>query len=268
MLLISRLLALADSDFTIEQVLSAPVPSDLVVSPKDDAIAWVQNASGVRNIWVARAPAYQARAITHFTADDGEEISNLAFRPDSSAVLFTRGGGANAKGEFPNPRSNPAGAQQQVWSVSLAGEVHKLGLGRGAVIAPDNSAGRVDRGGSRSGGLRAGAAPEQLFHERGKARELSWSPDSTRIAFVSDRGDHAIAGVYDLRAKSLVWMEPSVDTDPVDYLVSRWKNRIAFIRLPAAPDEFEYGPHREGTPWSIWVCSRPIGQRPGRLAGE
>ena len=80
----------------------------LVAAPKGDAIAWIQNTAGVRNVWLARAPGYNARPITSFTADDGVEISELAWYPDSSRVLFTRGDGANARGEFPNPHGNPA----------------------------------------------------------------------------------------------------------------------------------------------------------------
>ncbi|HEX4276243.1 MAG TPA: hypothetical protein VHZ74_12860, partial [Bryobacteraceae bacterium] len=40
--------------FTIDQVLSAPFPEDLTVSPAGDAVAWVQDAAGIRNVWVAR----------------------------------------------------------------------------------------------------------------------------------------------------------------------------------------------------------------------
>lgn len=47
--------ARAGAPFTLSQVLSSPFPEDLIASPHGDAIAWVLNAKGVRNIWVARA---------------------------------------------------------------------------------------------------------------------------------------------------------------------------------------------------------------------
>jgi hypothetical protein len=89
--------------FTISQVLSSPFPEDLIASPHGDAVAWVLNASGVRNIWVARAPGFTAAPVTKFTQDDGQEITELAWKADASAVFFTRGGAANGRGEFPKP---------------------------------------------------------------------------------------------------------------------------------------------------------------------
>ena len=41
------------SAFTIEQVLSAPFPTNLVAAPARNRVAWVFNAQGRRNIWVA-----------------------------------------------------------------------------------------------------------------------------------------------------------------------------------------------------------------------
>jgi hypothetical protein len=48
--------------FTISDVMQAPFPSDLLAAPKGRAVAWVFDAKGVRNIWVADSPgAAQAR---------------------------------------------------------------------------------------------------------------------------------------------------------------------------------------------------------------
>src|SRR5580704_3383803 len=97
---------LAAPSFTVEQVLNAAFPDDLVASPKGDAVAWVLNAAGVRNIWVARAPGWNAAPVTRFSADVGQEIGEIAWKADSSALVFTRGGDANRRGEYPNPESN------------------------------------------------------------------------------------------------------------------------------------------------------------------
>src|SRR2546429_4437962 len=47
--------------FTIEQALAAPFPDELVAAPAGGAIAWVCNAQGVRNIWIATRPHHQGR---------------------------------------------------------------------------------------------------------------------------------------------------------------------------------------------------------------
>ena len=39
--------------FTIEQVLSAPFPSDLIAAPDGNRFAWVSDARGRRNVWLA-----------------------------------------------------------------------------------------------------------------------------------------------------------------------------------------------------------------------
>lgn len=61
--------------FTIEQVMSAPFPSELVAAPEEGKVAWVFNALGVRNIWVAAPADYKSRALTSYAADDGQEIA-------------------------------------------------------------------------------------------------------------------------------------------------------------------------------------------------
>src|SRR5206468_3425617 len=91
--------------FTIEQALSAPFPDELVAAPAGGALAWVFNAQGVRNIWIATGPEYQGRAVTGYQEDDGQEIGELAWTPDARTLVYVRGGPANGRGEYPNPPS-------------------------------------------------------------------------------------------------------------------------------------------------------------------
>src|SRR5690606_30694379 len=65
--------------FTLEQVLDYPYPSGLVAAEDGERIAWVVNSRGVRNVWVADGPGFEARQVTAFDADDGREITGLAF---------------------------------------------------------------------------------------------------------------------------------------------------------------------------------------------
>ena len=97
--------AAAPKTFTLEQVLSAPFPAGLVASPNGGRFAWVFNASGARNVCVAEAPEYRGRAVTSYTADDGEEIGSLAFTVDGKSIVYVRGEEANRQGEVPNPLS-------------------------------------------------------------------------------------------------------------------------------------------------------------------
>lgn len=94
--------------FTLEQVLSNPFPTELTAAPTGGKVAWMQNAKGVRNVWLAQPPDYQGKQLTSFTQDDGKEISQLRWSPDAKVLLFVRGGGTRGS-EPPNPAHDPAG---------------------------------------------------------------------------------------------------------------------------------------------------------------
>jgi dipeptidyl aminopeptidase/acylaminoacyl peptidase len=253
--------AAATPAFSIEQVLSAPFPDNLIASPRADKVAWVQNAAGSRNIWVAASSDYKASQITAFTGDDGQELRDLAWSPDETRLYFTRGDGPNGRGEIPNPHSDPAGRHQEIWMAPISsGQPSKLADGHSPLPSPDGqSVLFIVNGQVWSLGLgHTESKPAQLIHARGAASNLSWSPDGAHLSFVSNRGDHAFIAVYDPRAASLRFMDPSVDTDRSPAW-SPDSQRLAFIRVPAS-SEFEYGPKPTGQPWSIHVVDARSGE--------
>ena len=90
------------AEFTIEQILSAPFASDIVAAPEGHAFAWVSDARGRRNVWLAVARSgdgsFETRALTHYTDDDGLEVSDIAFVPRRDQLLYVLGGDI----EFPD----------------------------------------------------------------------------------------------------------------------------------------------------------------------
>ncbi len=247
--------------FTLEQALSAPFPEELVAAPAGGAIAWVYNAQGARNLWIATPPEYQGRAVTAYTEDDGQELGELAWTPDARALVYVRGGASNSRGEYPNPLSLPAGVEQGLWIVAAAGgPPRRLGEGRSPAVSPK---------GDRVAYLKQGqvwwvpladsAKPEQLVHARGTAQALRWSPDGAKLAFASGRGDHGFIGVYDVAAKTLRFLDPSVDRD-VEPVWSPDGAQIAFIRIPAAEPTLPFTPRRVAPPWSIRVADVATGR--------
>jgi dipeptidyl aminopeptidase/acylaminoacyl peptidase len=247
--------AAAPKTFTLEQVLSAPFPAGLVAAPDGGRFAWVVNARGARNVWVAEAPEYHARALTNETADAGEEVSDLAFTPDGRSVVYVRGGGANRRGEIPNPLSRPEAVEQAVWIVSLDGAPpRRLAEGHSPAVSPHGDrVAFVQKQQIWWVPLSGEGKPEQAIQARGDCANLRWSPDGGRLAFVSDRGNHSFVGVYDVAAKALRYLDPSVDQDQEPAWSPDGK-RVAFIRTPSSKELQTFRPHRDGEPWSIRVA--------------
>lgn len=247
---------------TLEGLLAAPFPSELLAAPTGGKLAWVQNALGVRNVWVAEPPEYRGRQVTRYASDDGQSISGLEWTPDAKTVVYVRGGSANRQGESPNPTSDPAGAEQAVWRVSLdGGEPVKIGAGSGAAVSPKgDGVAFVRKGQIYWAPFEAGKEPVQWVQARGNARQLRFSPDGSRLAFVSDRGAHSFLGLYDVAGKSVRWIAPTVDSDN-DPVWSPDGTRVAFLRVPASKQLTLFRSNRSAAqPWSILVADVATGQ--------
>jgi dipeptidyl aminopeptidase/acylaminoacyl peptidase len=247
--------------FTIEQALSAPFTEHLIAAPAKGRLAWEANMNGRRNLWVAEpAPngkGYVSRQVTHYTEDDGQEINDAAWTPDAASIVYVRG--SNVQGEehpVPNPAWFPKGAKQQLWIVSAnGGEPRLLGEGREPAVSPDGkSAAFIAKGQLWSIRLDDPAAkPTQLLQTRGAVKQLRWSPDGARLAFVSDRDDHSFIAVYSVTAGAVAYLDPSTDLD-TNPTWSPDSTRIAFLRIPPDKNALLFVAHRTALPWSIRVA--------------
>jgi dipeptidyl aminopeptidase/acylaminoacyl peptidase len=255
-----NLVAAQKEPFTIEQVMSAPFPSELVATPAGGMVAWVFDARGVRNIWVAGPPDYKARALTAYDADDGQEIAELAWTPDGHSIVYVRSGDFESLHEAPNPRSFPQGVEQDVWVVAVAGgPPRKLGPGHSPAISPrGDDVAFIYKEQIWLVKLSGNEKPAQLIHAKGNAEGLRWSPDGSKLAFVSARGDHSFIGVYDFAQKSLLYLDPSVDRD-LEPVWSPEGKQIAYLRFPATSGAEGFASRREGAPWSIRVADVATG---------
>jgi Tol biopolymer transport system component len=187
--------------FTLEQVKSYPFPNELTASPAGNRLAWALNERGLRNVWVAEGPEFRARQLTSYRADDGQELTSVSISPDGRYVVYVRGGEHGSNWDdavLVNPTSSPAPSAMQIWSVPFAGgEPKLLADGDAPVLSPRGGVLAFEKERQIWTVPIDGSAPaRRMFAARGDLGDARWSPDGSRLAFVSGRGDHAFVGVF------------------------------------------------------------------------
>ncbi len=251
----------AQENFTLEQVLSAPFPANLVASKTGERLAWTLNERGHNNIWVAEGPNFAARRLTAYNEDDGGELSHVQFTPDGGAVIYVRGEGKNGAGQYANPTSNPAGAEQAVWMIPWSGgEPTRIDAGSSPCVSALGKIAYAKDGQIWISSTAAGEKPKEVV-ARGKNEPVAWSPDGTKLLFISRRADHGFVGIYDAKAQTVNYIAPTVDWD-IDPVWSLDGRRVAYARVPSqardAEERYFSEPDRT-TAWAIWVADAESG---------
>ncbi len=258
-------------------MLSYPFLDGLTSARDADRIAWTGNIAGIRTVWTASGPGFRPRAVSVAAGDDGQELTGLVVSPDGAGLAWVRGGDHDANwaaelGLQPNPASAPDQPKLTIWTASAAGGAPiAVGEGDAPALANGDRLAYV-----KNGELWVGTAIKdgtKRVYDEGRDTGLAWSPDGSRLAFVSMRGDHSFVGVYAVASRTVTWASPGTgfDTDPV------WSpdgRRVAFTRRfnnGGAPEPQRVDVPR---PWAVVVADaasgvgHPVWRSPRTLVGS
>lgn len=233
---------------TIQQFLKPGFPFELVSAARADRIAWLSYEEGRRNVFTAAAPDFRATRVTSFTKDDGIDLTGLQISADGRTFVFVRGSAPNAVGWNANPTSDPNGAERAIWAARLGGPAFRLAEGSGAELSPDGQtvlyvkAGQIYRARVAAMPPTLGVTPAQKMDTGEKPFITAWgtntgprwSPDGSKVAFLSNRTDHSYIGLYDVKTRTVSFVEPGVDRDTNPTWSSDGR-QLAFIRRPGTP---------------------------------
>ena len=228
---------------TIEQFLSPASPLEVTAARKADRIAWMTYDRGMRNVYTAAAPDFRPARLTRFLDDDGRDLTDVNLSEDGSVAVFVRGSAPNRQGWVANPSHDPAGAERAIWAVRTSGGASwRVAEGAAPELSPD---GRfvlyVKEGQIFRGRVTPPAAPDSMdrgqkpfIKEWGRQSSPRWSPDGSKIAYVTERANHSFIAVYDGKTRTVTYLSPSVDFDAAPVWSPDGK-RIAFTRRPGTP---------------------------------
>ena len=258
------------SRFTLEQIMSSPFPNQLVAATHGSRVAWVFNAKGVRNVWVADGPdfARTARQLTHYADDDGQPIASLRLTPDGKTALYVVGSELNESQESANPASFTKGAKQQVFAFEVD-EKHAVPRLLGDMGCPEEGCEDIEV--SPDGKWAVWPAKKKLWlasvdgkqpakevaSVRGTALQPKWSHDGKHIAFVSQREGHSLIAIYDFDNAAIHYLAASVDKDSMP----RWSpddKSIVFVRIAGDEQKQPLIPVRP-EPWALWIANAVTG---------
>lgn len=256
---IDQSLQAQNKSFTLKQIKSYPFPTGLTASAEGSKIAWASNEEGKRNIYVAEGPKFESRRLTSYLKDDGQALSSILISRTGERIVYIRGGdfGSNWNDALPvNPTFEPEPPEVKIWSIPfVGGDPVLLGEGESPAISPDGKRVAFTKSGQIwITNIDSTSSAKKIFTARGTNGQLRWSPDGTKLAFRSNRGDHSFIGIYHDKDTPITWIAPSFYRDHT----ARWSpdsKGVAFIRQPGRGGVPQPVLEARHNPWKIMIAN-------------
>lgn len=233
----------AQQNTPLEAFFNVASPLELTAAGAADRIAWTVYEAGRRNVYTAAAPDFRPVQLTSFMNDDGQEVSSVGLSNDGTLAVFVRGHAPNRDGWVANPTHDPQGSERAIWAVRASGgPAWRVSQGANPQLSPDGSIvlyvkdGQIYRARTAPGMERDeyDRSERPFIRSMGVQSNVRWSPDGTRVAFVSERGDHSFIGLYEMATRTLRWVSPGVDCDS-NPMWSPDGRQLSFLRRPGTP---------------------------------
>jgi hypothetical protein len=224
---------------SLDEYLNFTTREMLISHPQTSALAWVETTRGVPNVLYMPLETRLTQRVTNYTADNGTALSDLRFSGAALSWVESPVADVNARSDTraacerhllwtwawtssdrPRLVTDFGGAQPNSWAVNPADGSFVFSLGR-QIFSASNRAIVTTRA--------------------GQLTSLSWNPNGTALAFVSDRGDHSFVGIVLVGSTRIRWVSPSVDSDSMPTW-SPQGSRLAFLRFFASVDRLGRGP--------------------------
>lgn len=225
-------------DDELAEHLAVPFASDLVGARDVPVFAWIENAAGVRNIWIAHGGEGGLQR-TAFGEDDGIAIHGLVLNAAGTQLAFVRGGDPDFADErLPNTGRQPNAPVPTVYLLDLAGNAvpQEIGQGYDPLFSPSSDRIVFVRDGAitiwdQDSGAR------NVARVTGQVGNLRWTPDGKAVVFRELRGGHSVIGILDLAQGRLIYLGATLGhaTDPA---LSPDGREVAFIQYRDPPARF------------------------------
>ncbi|MCL6269916.1 prolyl oligopeptidase family serine peptidase [Sansalvadorimonas sp. 2012CJ34-2] len=204
---------------------------DYRVAQTCNRIVWIDYKTGQHELFVQDIPDGKRRLLHTSHGDDGEPLRLVTLSPSGRYLLITQGdfSGVNS---CTNPRRKttpPAGFLQLV---DTDGETPPRPIANTLVAAinPNESSITWARHGCVYSQTIEDSPVKELFRIRGDITDINWRPDGSRLAFVCERDEHALLGIYQPGISAISWISPDFDRK-MNPVWSKDGQHLAFLRF-------------------------------------